>query len=168
MTLLQLNQLSKTDLSTQLASCCGASNWVHAMVHFRPYASEKILFEISDVIWSELGDEDYLEAFTHHPMIGDLQALQEKFASTATWAGEEQQGSQGADELILRALQQSNQAYLDKFGFIFIVCATGKTAEQMLAMLQVRLNNDAKTELATAAAEQHKITQLRLKKLLNE
>lgn len=167
MTLSELNQLPQAELIEHLSHCCGASNWVNAMVHFQPFASFEILHEISDTIWSELDDDDYLEAFSHHPMIGDLDALKKKFADTAQWAGQEQSGSNSASESTLLALQQANQDYLTRFGFIFIVCATGKTADQMLALLNDRIKNDRSTELAIAAKEQNKITHLRLNKLLN-
>lgn len=168
MQLSQLNELPHTELTAVLSQCCGASQWVKAMVHFQPYASKEILHEISDTIWSELGDEDYLEAFTHHPMIGDLDALKQKFADTAQWAGQEQSGSNAASDATLLALQQGNQDYLAKFGFIFIVCATGKSAAQMLSMLRERLENDRSSELTIAASEQNKITHLRLNKLLED
>ncbi len=168
MNLSQLNQLPQVELIQVLSQCCGASQWVKAMAHFQPYANKELLHEISDTIWSELDDEDYLEAFTHHPMIGDLTALKKKFAGTAKWAGQEQSGSNTASESTLRALQQGNQDYLAKFGFIFIVCATGKSAAQMLAMLNDRLANDPVTEISIAAEEQNKITHLRLNKLLED
>ncbi len=167
MTLTELNQLPQAELIHQFTHCCGASNWVHAMAHFQPFASIDLVHEICDTIWAELDDEDYLEAFTHHPMIGDLDALKKKFADTAEWAGQEQSGSNSASETTLRALQQANQDYLKKFGFIFIVCATGKSADQMLTLLLKRLDNEHLTELSIAAEEQNKITHLRLEKLLN-
>ncbi len=167
MTLTELNQLPQAELIEHLSHCCGASHWVQAMAHFQPFASIDLLHEISDTIWTELDEEDYLEAFTHHPMIGDLEALKKKFADTAQWAGQEQSGSNSASESTLQSLQQANRDYLKKFGFIFIVCATGKTADQMLTLLLQRLDNDHSTELSIAAEEQNKITHLRLEKLLN-
>ncbi|WP_223787186.1 2-oxo-4-hydroxy-4-carboxy-5-ureidoimidazoline decarboxylase [Marinicella meishanensis] len=166
MSLAAFNQMHGAALATALERCCGASRWVAAMVAAHPFASVAAVHQSSDEIWSAMGEPDYREAFSHHPMIGDLAALRERFADTAAWAGQEQSGSQQADEATLLALQQGNHDYLAKFGHIFIVCATGKSAAEMLALLQQRLPNDAATELATAAAEQNKITHLRLDKML--
>ncbi|MGJ8662439.1 MAG: 2-oxo-4-hydroxy-4-carboxy-5-ureidoimidazoline decarboxylase [Marinicella sp.] len=167
MNLTQLNQLSTDDLIKTLKTCCGANAWCNAMAHFHPFPSIEMLHVTCDTIWQELDDEDYLEAFTHHPMIGDLNALKEKFQDTAAWAGDEQQGSNHASDETLLELQSANQAYLKKFGFIFIVCATGKSASQMLALLKNRMANNHSEELHIAAKEQNKITHLRLEKLLN-
>ncbi|VAW44689.1 2-oxo-4-hydroxy-4-carboxy-5-ureidoimidazoline (OHCU) decarboxylase [hydrothermal vent metagenome] len=172
MNLEQLNQLATDDLMKLLETCCGASVWCTAMAHFQPYASIEMLHIISDAIWRELDEDDYLEAFTHHPMIGDLDALkdkfQDKFQETAAWASDEQQGSNCASEQTLLELQTANQDYLAEFGFIFIVCATGKSASQMLQLLQARINNGYAEEIQLAADEQNKITHLRLNKLLND
>lgn len=167
MNLEQLNQLSTEDLLQTLETCCGSSAWCKAMAHFQPYESVDMLHKISDAIWHELDDDDYLEAFTHHPMIGDLDALKEKFQKTAAWAGDEQKGSDSASAQTLLELQTANQNYLTQFGFIFIVCATGKSAQHMLQLLQARIDNEYAEELQIAADEQNKITHLRLKKLLN-
>jgi OHCU decarboxylase len=106
-----------------------------------------------------------LAAFAAHPRIGDVDSLRTKFAHTKTWASGEQAGVDAASEDTLIRLADGNDAYFDRFGYIFIVCATGKSADQMLALLEARLPNDAVTELPIAAAEQRKITQLRLQKL---
>lgn len=168
MNLEQLNQLNKHELLKTLETCCGARVWCTTMAHFQPYDSAEMLHDICDAIWQELDDEDFLEAFTHHPMIGDIDALKEKFQNTAAWAGDEQQGSNTASDATLLELQTANQAYLAKFGFIFIVCATGKSAQQMLQLLRERMGNKYAEELQIAANEQLKITHLRLKKLLND
>ena len=168
MNLQQLNQLPPADLAVVLANCCGATHWQQQLVMHQPFASIEGLLACSDQVWNGLQEADYLEAFTHHPMIGDIDALKQKFAATAHWAGQEQQGSQQASEDTLVALQQGNQQYLDQFGFIFIVCATGKSADEMLSLLRARMNNDYSTELAIAATEQNKITHLRLHKLLTD
>lgn len=166
MTLTEFNELDQSTLQTALQRCCGASRWVDGMVTAHPFASVEAIHQHSDRIWASLAAADYLEAFSHHPMIGDLAALREKFADTAQWAGQEQSGSNQADEATLLALQQGNQDYLARFGHIFIVCATGKSAAEMLALLQARMDHDPDTELTIAAAEQNKITHLRLDKLL--
>ena len=168
MNLTTLNQLSHIELTANLAKCCGAENWYLALAEYQPYGSIEELHQLSDKVWNKLVEADYLAAFSHHPMIGDMAALKAKFASTAHWAGTEQQGSEQANHDTLLALKQGNEAYLKKFGFIFIVCATGKSANEMLALLKQRLPNDRTTELIIAAAEQNKITHLRLDKLLSE
>jgi len=109
---------------------------------------------------------DMLEAFSHHPEIGsDLAALRQRFASTAAWSSAEQAGVAGADDATLEALRDGNVRYRERFGYVFLVCATGKSAAEMLALLQARLPHDADTELRVAAGEQAKITRLRLEKL---
>ena len=168
MNLYELNQLSHAELTAALAKCCGAESWYIALAKYQPYSSTEQLHQLSDKVWSQLAEADYLAAFSHHPMIGDMDALKAKFASTAQWAGNEQQGSRQANEATLSALKHGNEAYLKKFGFIFIVCATGKSANEMLALLKQRMPNDLATELKIAAAEQNKITHLRLDKLLSE
>jgi len=111
---------------------------------------------------------DWLEAFSHHSRIGDLSALRDKFGATAAWAGREQSGTTGASERTLEALARKNAAYEERFGHIFIVCATGRSAEGMLADLRARLTTTQAEELRTAAEEQAKITRLRLQKLMGE
>lgn len=166
MKLEQLNSLPEKALACELIKCCGSQRWVTAMLAERPYFTEDTLYTLSDTIWSELAAEDYLEAFAQHPQIGNLETLKEKFANTADWANDEQQGANQASKEVLQALHQGNQTYLQKFGYIFIVCATGKSAKQMLDLLEARLTNKPQVELPIAAAEQNKITKLRLKKLL--
>jgi 2-oxo-4-hydroxy-4-carboxy-5-ureidoimidazoline decarboxylase len=167
MTIQQLNNLDQTQLTNELEKCCGAQNWIQKMLTQFPISDEEALFQIAEEKWAECSEEDWLEAFEHHPKIGDVDALKKKFASTATWASNEQSGVQTATEEIIAALAQGNTDYEEKFGFIFIVCATGKSASEMLELLKVRLNHDRAQELHIAAAEQAKITQLRLKKLLS-
>lgn len=161
-----LNQLSPAELREALTRCCGSSHWVTQMVERHPFASAEDLFRAAERAADQLTQEDWLEAFKHHPQIGDVSALREKFAATADWASQEQAGSASASEATLQALAEGNQKYVKQFGYIFIVCATGKDADEMLALLQNRLHNDPDTELGIAAAEQRKITRLRLEKLL--
>ncbi|MCF6226176.1 MAG: 2-oxo-4-hydroxy-4-carboxy-5-ureidoimidazoline decarboxylase [Xanthomonadales bacterium] len=166
MNLQQLNALSEKALSCELLKCCGSKNWLAGVLACRPYLTEKSLYTLSDTIWDGLSKVDYLEAFAQHPQIGNLATLKEKFSNTSGWASDEQQGANQASTEVLQALHHGNQAYLQKFGYIFIVCATGKSAGQMLELLEQRLTNEAQAELSIAAAEQNKITKLRLKKLL--
>lgn len=166
MKLSELDQLPAAEARAAFERCCGARRWVDAMVAGRPYRSVEALYMTSEREYQALRREDWLEAFSHHPRIGDASALREKFASTAAWAGAEQSGAAAADDATLEALALGNQEYERRFGYIFIVCATGKSAEEMLALLKARLPNAPDAELAIAADEQRKITRLRLAKLL--
>lgn len=166
MTLSDLNALSPTARAEALATCCGATAWVAALSQQFPFATAEVLFAEAERIWQNLTEADWREAFTHHPKIGDVNALKEKFASTATWAAGEQGAVRQASQDTLEALAAGNDAYERKFGYIFIVCATGKSAQEMLALLQVRLPNEPSREIHVAMGEQAKITHLRLEKLL--
>lgn len=136
------------------------------MLAARPYASSPELYALAEQVWQSLGTDDYLEAFAHHPQIGEnLAALRQRFATTATLSAHEQAGVAEADETVLLALREANRAYRERFGFIFIVCATGKSAREMLALLEARIESEREGELAMAAAEQAKITHLRLEGL---
>jgi 2-oxo-4-hydroxy-4-carboxy-5-ureidoimidazoline decarboxylase len=166
MTIDALNRLSEADATAAFEQCCGAAQWVERMVYARPFEELSEILETSDNIWEECDVDDYEEAFAHHPRIGDVESLAKKYANTKTWASGEQKGVEGADRAVIEKLAEGNKAYEEKFGHIFIVCATGKSAAEMLAMLEARMPNDPKTEVMIAAAEQNKITRLRLKKLL--
>jgi 2-oxo-4-hydroxy-4-carboxy-5-ureidoimidazoline decarboxylase len=158
-----LNALDAAAAQSALRRCCGATRWVNAMSSERPFASTPALFAAAEQHWQGLEAADYLEAFSHHPQIGeDLGALKQRFAHTLALSTEEQAGVMAADERTLVALRDANVAYRARFGFIFIVCASGKGAGELLAALTARLPNDPARELAIAAAEQAKITQLRL------
>ncbi len=167
MTLQELNKLSATNAFEVFFKCCGSTTWAKQLTGKRPFTSKEELIRVSDSIWQSCSKQDGLEAFTHHPKIGDIKSLEKKFASTKEWAGGEQAGVNTATQNTLIALAEGNEAYLHKFGYIFIVCATGKTAEEMLALLNARINNDAATELQLAMNEQNKITHLRLEKLIS-
>ncbi|WP_324670656.1 2-oxo-4-hydroxy-4-carboxy-5-ureidoimidazoline decarboxylase [Hymenobacter sp. GOD-10R] len=166
MTLSELNQLDKPTLALALGKCCGATAWIEDMCQLFPVPDEQTLFDKAREIWYDLAESDWLEAFTHHPKIGDINSLKEKFASTSTWAAGEQGAVQQASQQVLEALAAGNTAYEDKFGYIFIVCATGKSAAEMLSLLQARLPNSPEDEVKIAMGEQAKITQIRLEKLL--
>lgn len=136
------------------------------MLARRPFGADAALSLAAERVWATMAESDILEAFEHHPQIGaDVEALRKKFASTSAWSAGEQRTVGQANEAALHALAAGNAAYLERFGFIFIVCATGKSADEMLAALQARLANPRPAELAIAAGEQAKITQLRLAKL---
>ncbi|RYY18366.1 MAG: 2-oxo-4-hydroxy-4-carboxy-5-ureidoimidazoline decarboxylase [Cytophagaceae bacterium] len=166
MTLANLNYLAPTARAEALTTCCGSSAWVAALNQRFPFATAEALYATADHIWHGLDEADWREAFTHHPKIGDVQALREKFASTATWAAGEQGAVQQASAETLAELAAGNTAYEQKFGYIFIVCATGKSAGEMLTLLQARLPHAPTEEIHLAQGEQAKITRLRLQKLL--
>jgi 2-oxo-4-hydroxy-4-carboxy-5-ureidoimidazoline decarboxylase len=168
MTLAQLNAAPAAEAATALERCCGTSAWVAGMLAARPVADHEALHAAARRLWRALPTEGWREAFTHHPRIGDVAALRAKFARTAEWAGREQAGAVGADEHTLEALAAGNRAYETRFGHIFIVCATGKTAADMLELLRGRLGNEPVHELRVAAGEQERITAIRLDKLLEE
>ncbi|SVA66458.1 uncharacterized protein METZ01_LOCUS119312 [marine metagenome] len=132
----------------------------------RPFNSTDNLFQKAESIWFSLSTDDWLEAFTHHPKIGNMDSLRKKFQNTKSLSKNEQSGVNDASENTLINLAESNQLYEDKFGFIFIVCATGKSSKEMLALIKTRLENNSETEMKSAAIEQNKITQIRLQKIL--
>lgn len=166
MTIEALNALTPSEANEQFKLCCGASNWVEKMNQNRPFHDKNEVYQQAESIWFSLSSEDWLEAFTHHPKIGDIDSLRKKFHNTKSISKNEQSGVNDAEKSTLNDLAKSNQLYEDKFGFIFIVCATGKSADEMLALIKMRLNKNAETEMQNAAKEQNKITQLRLEKLL--
>lgn len=161
----RLNASTRDEAAAVLLRCCGSTRWVERVLERRPFASLAELHSSADVAWSGLGRTDYLEAFGHHPRLGDDPArLRERFA-TAEWSAREQSGVARSDEATLEALRAGNAAYEARFGFVFLVCATGKSAREVLTLLEQRIGNDPETELGIAAAEQAKITRLRLEKL---
>ena len=148
-----------------LMQCCAATRWVAAVSAARPFATIHALQDAAFNSWLEMRKPDWLEAFAAHPKIGDINSLAERFANTRALASGEQSNVTGASAETLQALAQGNHDYEEKFGFIFIVFATGKSADDILALLQKRLTHSRDQELAIAASEQHKITTLRLQKL---
>ena len=168
MTLAQLNQLSVSDATTAFMQCCTCETWVRAMVMSRPFTDEIALHQVADNHWQGLTEADYLQAFDGHPKIGDVNSLRAKYADTKALASGEQSSVNQASEQVLNDLAQGNSDYEAKFGFIFIVCATGKSAAEMLALLQARLPNDRAQELINAAQEQGKIFHFRLQKCLEK
>ena len=167
MNLTELNNLPKPALAEALQTCCGSTVWVASMAASFPVADAETLMDEAKTNWNSLREADWREAFTHHPKIGgDVEALREKFATTSTWAEGEQASVKEASQATLEALAAGNEEYERKFGYIFIVCATGKTAAEMLALLQARLVNKPEDEILIAMGEQDKITRIRLEKLL--
>jgi 2-oxo-4-hydroxy-4-carboxy-5-ureidoimidazoline decarboxylase len=161
----RINSWDRDEARAAFLKCCGSRRWAEGMVDKRTFADEAQLFDAAERIWWGLDRPDWLEAFATHPPIGDLDALRAKFAATADWSAGEQAGVAGAPDEILADLARGNLAYRERFGYIFIVCATGKTAAEMLGLLRGRLDNNPEQEIAIAAAEQAKITRIRLGKL---
>jgi len=138
------------------------------MAAARPFADLDELLTNADSIWRSLGSDDWLEAFRAHPRIGERKAAVAQSEEARQWSAQEQSGINDAAADMTAALAAGNRDYEQRFGFMFIVCATGKSSEEMLAILQRRLQNEPDTEIAVAAEEQRKITRLRLEKLLQQ
>ena len=161
-----LNAMSEARARTTFLSFCGSSAWADGMLEMRPYPSLRALFAHADAVWWGLSNPDWHEAFKAHPRIGaNKKAPSQSARAGALSKGEQRQVGQ-ADPKVLAKLKRLNDAYFKKFGFIFICFATGKSAEQMLALLETRLERTVSAEVETAAAEQSKITRLRLEKWL--
>lgn len=166
MTIKEFNQLDAAVAQEEIFKCCGCTNWAVKLVDNRPFTTIDDLRITSDTVWSGCNEQDWKEAITHHPKIGDKNSLKKKFA-TKEWASNEQSGVNNAGDDILEELAKGNEDYEKKFGFIFIVCATGKSASEMLELLKKRLTNSPDQELKIAAGEQNKITHLRINKLFS-
>ena len=161
-----LNSLSDDDAAKELLQCCGSQRWARALTNARPYLTIEALLAKSDEIWRSLDRNDWLEAFRSHPKIGEKKAADKVSAQARQWSGQEQSDISAASADTVESLATLNRQYEEKFGFIFIICATGKASGEMLTSLRERLEHDPVDELPIAAAEQSKITELRLKKLL--
>ena len=167
MKLEEFNKQNREKAEQDLFKCCGSKAWVKKTMEIFPFNSVEDLKISSDRNWFSCKKEDWLEAFSHHPKIGNQSGADKKHSSTEEWAKEEQSAVKDAGQIILSELEKANQSYENKFGFIFIVCATGKTANEMLKLLNERLNNEPDKELHIAINEQNKITHLRIDKLLS-
>jgi len=168
-----LNLLSSNEATEELLKCCGSRHWAAQMATERPFIGAVELLTKATKIWWSLEPPDWLEAFRSHPKIGENKRRVSKESQTESgvdmshrWSEQERSGVCDARQETINSLDELNHQYETKFGYIFIVCATGKSSEEMLAILEDRLKNDAARELQIAAAEQGKITELRLKKLL--
>lgn len=169
MTLKEFNQLEPGEAKVELLKCCGSERWVDAMIVEFPFPDAEILFQKANEIWyKDCNEKDWRDAFKYHPKIGDLGSLKKKFAITKDWAEGEQSGMNAASQETLERLAQVNQEYEDKFAYIFIICATGKSAREMLLLADARLKNDPEEEIQIAKGEQHKITLIRLNKLISD
>jgi 2-oxo-4-hydroxy-4-carboxy-5-ureidoimidazoline decarboxylase len=155
----RLNALEPEEARRQFLNCCGSTVWAERMLQFRPFSNVREMHADATALLAELSEVSWKEAFSRHPRIGTT-------AGVSKWSAQEQKGVDGAERQTLAELAELNDAYFAKFGYIYIVCATGKSATEMLELLKRRLAHEAKTELIYAAAEQAKITHLRLDKLL--
>ena len=160
MTIDDLNYLDPASAEAAFVRCCGSTAWARAMAAARPFASLQAIADAGDSIWRSLAPGDWLEAFAAHPKIGER-------SRSPSWSDREQSGMQSADDDVRRRLVSGNAEYASRFGYIFTVCATGKTAAEMLTALETRLLNDPAEELRVAQEEQRKITRLRLAKLMD-
>ena len=145
-----------------LHACCGSSAWVERMLLRRPFHDAAGMIAAARDEWLALSPAEWREAFAHHPKIGDLDAMRQRFAATHQLSEKEQAGAGTAPDDVLAALAEGNRLYEQKFGYIFIVCATGRSAAEMLSLLRERLANDAAKEIRIAAEEQARITSIRL------
>jgi 2-oxo-4-hydroxy-4-carboxy-5-ureidoimidazoline decarboxylase len=159
MMLAELNNAPPETARRALSACCGSGAWVERMISMRPFGDSSWLHDAAQITWISLPASDWLEAFSKHPKIGET--------SPSSWSRQEQQSMSNATALTAASIRELNEQYFTKFGWIFIICATGKSADEMHSALQQRLHNDADTELPIAAAEQARIMHLRLDKLLS-
>lgn len=173
MTIDELNRLPEDDAFTAFEQCCGASQWVERMVFSRPFEDFNEVMETCDNIWEECDVDDYEEAFSFYPRIGDPEELEEMRNAGAgledlglKWAAMELKGLEDGPPEVQEELAKANAEYEDKFGYVFVICAPGKNAVEIIAAIRERLRNGPAEEIYVAAAEQHKITHVRLKKLL--
>jgi 2-oxo-4-hydroxy-4-carboxy-5-ureidoimidazoline decarboxylase len=160
------NRLSAEMAVQEILPCCGSVAWARALVARRPIDDDTPLIAASDETWWSLGPSDWMEAFSRHPRIGEQRAPLTASAQSAVWSAQEQQNVANAGESVQLALAEGNRDYERRFDRVFIVCATGKSATEILEILRRRLRNDDSTELREAADEQRKITNIRLKKWL--
>jgi OHCU decarboxylase len=163
--LAEWNGASEAAASDTMIACCGARRWAAAMVALRPLTNILALSEAADRVWSTMEEADWMEAFACHPRIGERKAAHATAQSMA-WSRQEQASASDAAERVMAELAEGNTLYEQRFGFTYIVCATGKSAEEMLDILQCRLANERTAELCEAAEQQRQIMQIRLGKWL--
>jgi OHCU decarboxylase len=166
-TLSALNAMSPDDAQRTLMACCASRRWADAMAAARPFADFAAVHRAADRIWRELSSADWLEAFAAHPRIGE-RAPASAGAHASAWSASEQARAASSDATTLAELAQVNRDYEARFGHVFLVCAAGRSAADLLADARNRMHNDAVTELSVAAEEQRQITRLRLARLLEE
>jgi 2-oxo-4-hydroxy-4-carboxy-5-ureidoimidazoline decarboxylase len=160
------NVLQPDEAADEILPCCGSKAWAHGMAAYRPILDEAALLAACDDVWRNLPESDWMEAFRSHPRIGESHGPPSGPARSAAWSGEEQKKVVLANEDVKVALAEGNRAYEQRFNQTFIVCATGKSAREILEILRRRLRNDKATELREAAEQQRQIANIRLKKWL--
>ena len=154
--------LPELEAAALLETCCGSTVWVQGMIVRRPFGTLHVMQQVADDLWWSLAPDDWREAFDHHPRIGEQAATAPQSAQARAMSSDEQRGVSLAGADLRQALADGNREYERRFGHIYLVSAAGKSADELLAILRSRLTNDPATELQTAAAEQAKITRLRL------
>jgi OHCU decarboxylase len=159
------NTTDSASATATLLSCCAAIRWAESLAAQRPFADEETLFAAADRTWATMQVDDWMQAFLAHPRIGE-HTVEHATAQSKQWSGQEQSAVERAREDTLEELAAGNRQYEESFGFTYIVCATGKSAEQMLHILRRRLSSDRATELREAAEQQRQITQIRMRKWL--
>ena len=162
----RFNRMSRRQLQRELLDCFGSREWAKRMAARRPFTSAERVYSAAEELWRSLGAEHWLEAFHYHPRIGERRAKAKQSRKSRNWSAEEQSGMDRAPAETLGELEHLNRDYEARFGFIFIICASGKTPEQILQALRQRLGNERETEIRIAAEEQRKITRFRLERLL--
>lgn len=162
----RLNRLPRDEAERELLTCCGSRRWAARMAESRPFATLDEALARADDVWWALDPADWLEAFRSHPRIGERTAEAGQSEREAGWSRGEQAGVDSAAADTRRALAEGNAEYERRFGHIFIVCASGLSAEEMLERLERRLGNDAETEMRVAAEEQRRIAGMRLRKMM--
>lgn len=145
-----------------LLSTCGSHRWVASMLERAPFADVEELHAAAEVAFDELGEQDWLEAFGHHPRIGDVEALRERFAASGAFSEREQAGLGETEDAIVEAIHRGNEEYEAKHGFVFLIRAAGRSAQEILEQQRARIQNDRPRELEIAASQQREITHLRL------
>jgi OHCU decarboxylase len=163
--LARLNALPREQAVAELMQCCGAHLWAEAMASARPFPNRGILLQTADALWHALTPEDWLEAFEAHPRIGERAAAHAP-AQHAQWSTEEQSGTREASNATMDEIATLNREYEERFGHVFLICATGRSADEMLAALRQRIHHSPAEELRTAAEEQRRIMRIRLEKML--
>jgi 2-oxo-4-hydroxy-4-carboxy-5-ureidoimidazoline decarboxylase len=159
------NDLDAEAAAREILPCCGSLAWAESLAARRPFAEAEELCALSDAVWAGLAEDDWREAFDSHPRIGQTHARAATTESLA-WSSEEQRAAVSPDEAAKLAQAEANRQYEEKFGRIFIVCATGKSAAEILAICQRRMSNTPAAEMLEAAEQQRQITQLRLRRWL--
>ena len=162
------NLLPLSEAAKEILPCCGSWAWANGMASSRPVEDLATLLATSDRIWRDLSPTDWLEAFQSHPRIGETRAPGESSARSQDWSVQEQRHAEESNDSLKQALAQGNREYEQRFHRIFIICAMGKSADEILANLRHRLNNDDAMELREAAEQQRQITHIRLRKWLAE